>query len=169
MPEFTPNLLIAGPIVRKVTAAPVSVWVATSQACHVTLDVYESVASPSRSPTDHTETVSASSKLLNVGDPSGDYQVGVGNVDGQLRPIRHRGLTSPTRGSLKARDSSATADGPSVIASIDDLGARCDRGGTDTHERKRHETGECSGAAMADVSSEGSCPWRELPVSAAGA
>ena len=44
MTGFTPPLLLAGPVLRKVTPTSVSVWVATSQACDVKLDVYGSTA-----------------------------------------------------------------------------------------------------------------------------
>ena len=44
MTGFTPPLLLAGPVVRKVTPTSVNVWVATSQACDVRLDVYGSTA-----------------------------------------------------------------------------------------------------------------------------
>jgi hypothetical protein len=43
-PEFAPPLLLAGPILRKVTASSASVWVATSQSCNVQLNIYEQAA-----------------------------------------------------------------------------------------------------------------------------
>ena len=39
-PAFSPPLLLAGPVLRKVTASSVSVWVATSQSCDVRLNLY---------------------------------------------------------------------------------------------------------------------------------
>jgi hypothetical protein len=42
--SFSPTLLLAGPILRKVTPAAVSVWVAASRPCTVFLDVYGSPA-----------------------------------------------------------------------------------------------------------------------------
>jgi hypothetical protein len=43
-PAFAPPLLLAGPILRKVTASSASVWVATSQSCDVQLNVYGQAA-----------------------------------------------------------------------------------------------------------------------------
>ena len=59
MNDFAPTLLLAGPVLRRVTATSVSVWVATSQACSVELDVYGSAASLNRVPPAETGTVSA--------------------------------------------------------------------------------------------------------------
>jgi len=43
--DFSPPLLLAGPVLRKVTPSAVHVWVATSQSCNVRLDVYPVAAS----------------------------------------------------------------------------------------------------------------------------
>jgi hypothetical protein len=44
VPTFTPPLLLAGPVLRKVTAAAVNVWVATSVECEVQVNVYSGTA-----------------------------------------------------------------------------------------------------------------------------
>jgi len=61
MPDFNPMLLLAGPVLRRVTPTSVSVWVATSQPCDVRLDVYGSIASLHRPADSQTGTVSATS------------------------------------------------------------------------------------------------------------
>jgi hypothetical protein len=57
--DFAPTLLLAGPVLRRVTPSSVSVWVATSQSCSVQLDVYDSAASLNRPAAAQTGTVSA--------------------------------------------------------------------------------------------------------------
>jgi hypothetical protein len=59
MTDFSPPLLLAGPVLRRVTATSVSVWVATSQPCTVVLDVYGSSAFLTRTPPAQTGTVTA--------------------------------------------------------------------------------------------------------------
>ncbi len=56
-----PTLLLAGPVLRRVTPTSVSVWVATSQSCGVRLDVYGSTASLNRPAGAQAGTVSATS------------------------------------------------------------------------------------------------------------
>lgn len=56
-PGFNPVLLLAGPVLRRVTLTSVSVWVATSQACAVTLDVYSGAAALNRASGKQTGTV----------------------------------------------------------------------------------------------------------------
>ncbi len=59
MSTFSPPLLLAGPILRKVTLTSASVWVATSQPCSVKFDVYGSAAFLTTPPGASTGTVSA--------------------------------------------------------------------------------------------------------------
>ncbi len=59
MTEFSPALLLAGPVLRKVKPTSVSVWVATSQAYDVKLDVYGSTAVLKRDADAQTGTVAA--------------------------------------------------------------------------------------------------------------
>src|SRR5579875_750111 len=176
---FTPPLLLAGPILRKVTPTSVSVWVATSQSCTVTLDVYSTIATLARPAGAQTGTVSAPQaghgqratvklggalhiavvtapvtglapdticsynvtldvqdaapdgstgtwdlgglKLLDLGDPSDDYQGGLGYAEGQLP-----GFAAPPAdvASLRLYHGSCFklhGDGPSLMANLDDL------------------------------------------------
>src|SRR5580700_5763683 len=59
MTAFNPTLLLAGPILRRVTPTSVSVWVATSQSCGVRLDVYGATAVLNRATGAQTGTVTA--------------------------------------------------------------------------------------------------------------
>ena len=61
MTGFNPTLLLAGPVLRRVTPTSVSVWVATSQSCTVRLDVYGASAFLNRQAGAQTGTVSATS------------------------------------------------------------------------------------------------------------
>lgn len=61
MPPASLALLLAGPVLRRVTPTSVSVWVATSQSCHVTVDVYGSSAFLNRTADAQTGTASAPS------------------------------------------------------------------------------------------------------------
>lgn len=178
MSGFSPPLLLAGPVLRKVTPTSVSVWVATSEACDVKLDVYGSTAvlkrgagaqigtvaanivggrtratvkvgdllhisvvtaSISGVPPDTvcsyniTLTVQASGasaggewdlgglRLLDLGDPSDDYQGGLGFAEGRLPSFR----TPPADvESLRLYHGSCFklhGDGPSIMANLDDL------------------------------------------------
>jgi hypothetical protein len=178
--SFTPPLLLAGPVLRKVTPTSVSVWVATSQPCVVKIDVYGSAAALTRSPGAQTGTVSANLvgskdrttvkvggslhiavvtaglvgvepdticsynvtltvqasgagsgaggqwdlgglKLLDLGDPSDDYQGGLGYAEGRLPSFP----TPPADVvSLRLYHGSCFklhGDGPSIMANLDDL------------------------------------------------
>jgi hypothetical protein len=172
---FTPPLLLAGPVLRKVTPASISVWVATSQSCVVKVDVYGSAAFLTRSGDAPTGTVSANIvggkdratvkvgdalhiavvtaglvgvppdticsynvtltvqggsagqwdlgglKLLDQGDPSDDYQGGLGYAEGRLPSFP----TPPADvASLRLYHGSCFklhGDGPSIMANLDDL------------------------------------------------
>jgi hypothetical protein len=178
MTAFTPPLLLAGPVLRKVTPTSVSVWVATSQACDVKLDVYGSTAVLKRDAAAQTGTVAANLvggktrstvkvgdllhiavvtsaitgvppdtvcsynitlvvqasggdlsgqwdlgglKLLDLGDPSDDYQGGLGFAEGRLPSFP----TPPADvASLRLYHGSCFklhGDGPSIMANLDDL------------------------------------------------
>ncbi len=60
-PTFTPPLLLAGPVLRKVTASAVNVWVAASQSCKVHLDVYEAGATVNLQPGGQKPSVTGTS------------------------------------------------------------------------------------------------------------
>lgn len=178
MTEFTPPLLLGGPVLRKVTPTSMSVWVATSQACDVKLDVYGSTAVLQRAASAQTGTVAANIvggntrstvkvgdllhiavvtapiagvppdtvcsynitltvqasggdssgqwdlgglKLLDLGDPSDDYQGGLGFAEGRLPSFP----TPPADvESLRLYHGSCFklhGDGPSIMANLDDL------------------------------------------------
>jgi hypothetical protein len=57
MADFTPPLLLAGPVLRQVTATSVSVWIATSQACSATLDIFTSIVTAEKSGNAQTGTI----------------------------------------------------------------------------------------------------------------
>ena len=179
---FSPVLLLAGPVLRRVTASSVSVWVATSQACLVTVDVYGSIATLNRaSSVAQTGTVAATSvgtgsrptvqaggalhfavvtaqiagvppdtvcsynitldvqgdavtppgwsgrwdlgglKLLDLGDPSDDYQGGLGYAEGRLP-----GFASPPADVKDLRLFHGSCfklqgEGPSIMPNVDDI------------------------------------------------
>jgi hypothetical protein len=178
MTGFSPPLLLAGPVLRKVTPTSVTVWVATSQACDVSLDVYGSAAFLKRDADAQMGTVAANLvggktratvkvgdllhiavvtapitgvapdavcsynirlavqasggsasgqwdlgglKLLDLGDPSDDYQGGLGFAEGRLPGFR----TPPADvESLRLYHGSCFklhGDGPSIMANLDDL------------------------------------------------
>jgi hypothetical protein len=181
MTEFDPTLLLAGPVLRRVTATSVSVWVATSVSCTVRLDVYGASAFLSRAGNAQTGTVSATQagtgsrdtvrvggalhvavvtapvagvppdtvcsynvtldvqgdsvgtttwsgqwdlgglKLLDLGDPSDDYQGGLGYAAGRLPSF-----VSPPDAPEHLRLFHGSCFklhglGPSIMPNIDDL------------------------------------------------
>ena len=185
MTSFSPPLLLAGPVVRKITLTSASVWVATSQPCSVKLDVYGSAAFLATPPGASTGTASAPAvgsnarvtvqlggalylavvtaplggvppdttcsynvtltvqtpspgapslsdgqtgtwdlgglKLLDLGDPSDDFQGGLGFAAGRLPSFP----TPPADvASLRLYHGSCFklhGDGPSIMANLDDL------------------------------------------------
>jgi hypothetical protein len=179
-PGFTPPLLLAGPVLRKVTPSAVYVWVATSQSCNVRLDVYAVAAAMNLQAGQHAPAVAATAagtgsrqtvtvggslhvavvkaplpgvapdtvcsynvtldvlapgpsatftgqwnlgglKLLDLGDPSDDYQGGLGFAEGRLptflTPPEHVEQLRVMHGSCF----SLKGDGTSMMPAIDDI------------------------------------------------
>ena len=177
--NFHPTLLLAGPVLRRVTATSVSVWVATSEPSLVQLDVYGSAEFLTRAATEHTGVVNADSigvgtqhtvavgthlhiavvtaqiptqppdiicsynvtltvdaasdpfwsglwdlgglKLLDLGDPSDDYQGGLGYAEGHLPTF----ATAPVDiANLRLWHGSCFkmhGNGPSILGNLDDI------------------------------------------------
>ena len=179
---FSPVLLLAGPVLRRVTATSVNVWVATSQACLVTVDVYGSVAALNRaSSAAQTGTVAATSvgsgsrltvqaggalhfavvtapiagvppdticsynvtldvqgdavnppgwsgqwdlgglKLLDLDDPSDDYQGGLGYAEGRLPSFASPPADVKDLRLFHGSCFKMHGEGPSILPCIDDL------------------------------------------------
>ena len=181
MTDALSTLLLAGPVLRRVSPASISVWVATSQSCHVRLDVYGSSAFLNRPAAAQTGTVAATLVgtmsretvrvggalhvavvtapiagvppdsvcaynvtldvlgdavsgtgwagqwdlggllLLELGDPSDDYQGGLGFAAGRLPSF----LSPPADvANLRLFHGSCFklhGDGPSIMSNLDDL------------------------------------------------
>jgi hypothetical protein len=179
---FKPVLLLAGPVLRRVTATSVSVWVATSQACQVTLDVFGSIATLNRaSSAAQTGTVAATGvgtgsrptiqaggalhfavvtaqiagvppdticsynvtldvqgdafyppgwagrwdlgglKLLDLGDPSDDYQGGLGYAEGRLPSFASPPADVKDLRLFHGSCFKLQGEGPSIMPNIDDI------------------------------------------------
>jgi Domain of unknown function (DUF4082)/Bacterial Ig-like domain len=183
---FSPVLLLAGPVLRRVTATSVSVWVATSQSCQVRLDVYGSIATLNRaSGAAQTGTVAATSvgagsqstvraggalhfavvtaqiagvppdticsynvtldvqadadadavsppgwsgqwdlgglKLLDLGDPSADYQGGLGYAEGRLPSFASPPADVKDLRLFHGSCFKLQGEGPSIMPNIDDI------------------------------------------------
>jgi hypothetical protein len=178
---FSPVLLLAGPVLRRVTATSVSVWVATSQACEVILDVYGSIATLNREPNAPVGTVAATSvghdflatvqvgralhiavvtaeiagvppdticsynvtldvlgdpvnppgwsgtwdlgglKLLDLGDPSSEYQGGLGYAEGRLPTFASPPADVKDLRLFHGSCFKMQGEGPSIMPFIDDI------------------------------------------------
>jgi hypothetical protein len=179
--DFSPTLLLAGPVLRRVTATSVSVWVATSQSCSVRLDVYGASASLHFSPGAQTGTVGATQvgtgsrdtirvggalhvavvtapvagvppdticsynvtldvqgegvgphpwsgqwdlgglKLLDLGDPSDDYQGGLGFTEATLPSFPSPPADVANLRLIHGSCFKLHGDGPSIMANLDDI------------------------------------------------
>lgn len=175
-------LLLAGPVLRRVTATSVSVWVATSQACGVTVEVYGSIAMLNRaSSAERTGTVAATIvgtgsrltvqaggalhlavvtaqiagvppdticsynvtlevqgdavnspgwsgrwdlgglRLLDLGDPSDDYQGGLGYAEGRLPSFASPPADVKDLRLFHGSCFKMHGEGPSIMPAIDDI------------------------------------------------